>query len=76
MLLQAQMLFKLQCKRFELCGYSNAGMKVYRYLRLHIKIIRRSRFIFEIHAPEIIEMFVSKHTETIEYVKKYLDYLL
>ena len=49
-------------------------MKIYQYLRLHIKIIcRRFRIItllpFEIHAPAIYEMFVYKHTGTIEYVK-------
>ena len=27
-------------------------------------------FLFEIYAPEIYEMFVYKHIETIEYVKK------
>ena len=27
-------------------------------------------FTFEIYAPEIYEMFVYKHTETIEYVHK------
>ena len=27
-------------------------------------------FLSEIHAPEIYEMFVYKHTETVEYVKK------
>ena len=48
-------------------------MKIYRYLRLHIKIICRifdimKSFTFEIHTPEIYEMFVYEHTETIEYV--------
>ena len=28
------------------------------------------RLLFEIHTPEIYEMFVYKHTEAIEYVKK------
>ena len=26
--------------------------------------------IFEIYAPKIYEMFIYKHTETIEYIKK------
>ena len=49
-------------------------MKIYYYLRLHIKIIcRRFRiiaFTFEIYALEICEMFIYKHTERIEYFKK------
>ena len=31
---------------------------------------RNSIYFFEIYAPEIYEMYVYKHTETIEYVKK------
>ena len=49
-------------------------MKIYQYLRLHIKIIcRRFRitkpFAFEIYAPKIYEMFIYEHTEITEYVK-------
>ena len=32
--------------------------------------------MFEIHAPEIFEMFISKHKEKIEYAKKYLTHLI
>ena len=55
---------------------TNADMKIYQYLCLHIKIIcQRFRiitlfFIFEMYALEIDEMFVYKHAETIKYVKK------
>ena len=44
--------------------YTNAGMKIYR--RCHIITL----FTFGDRAPKLCEMFVYKHTETIEYVKK------
>ena len=51
-------------------------MKIYQYLRLHIKMICRmfriiALFTFgDIRTRELYEIFVYKHTETIEYVKK------
>ena len=49
-------------------------MKSSQYLRLRMKIICKDFTLkhylcFEICAPEIVEMFVHKHSETIEYVK-------
>ena len=34
------------------------------------KISHYNSLLFEIYVPEICEMFVYKHTETIEYVEK------
>ena len=50
-------------------------MKIYQYLRVHIKIICqrfRSLALFTLRdiRTGIYEMFVYKHTETREYVKK------
>ena len=51
-------------------------MKIYRCHRLHIKIICRSFriltpcLLFEIYTPEILNMFVYEHAETVEFVKK------
>ena len=55
-------------------------MKFYWHLRLHIKLICRRFCIirpltFEMHPSEMYEMFVYKHTETIEYVKKVACFL-
>ena len=55
--------------------YTNADLEIYRCLYLHIKVMyRRFRiietFTFELCTSEIYEMFVYKHTETTEYVKK------
>ena len=55
---------------------TNADLKIYKNLCLLIKVICRDGFalqeylLFELWAPEIFEMFVYEHTETIEYVKK------
>ena len=51
-------------------------MKILQYVHLHIKnnttqIVHYNTFHFLRYAqPELYEMFVYKHTETIEYVKK------
>ena len=55
--------------------YTNADIKTYQCLRLHMKMICLTfhilqRLLFEIYTPETYEMFAYKHTETIEYVKK------
>ena len=49
-------------------------MKVLQYIRLHTKIVsqRLRIIIFEKCALHMFEMFVYKHTETIEYVKSSL----
>ena len=55
---------------------SNADLKIWQYLRLHMKLIYAEDFtlkhllLFEMCAREICEKFVYKHTETIKYVKK------
>ena len=49
-------------------------MKINQYRLVHIKVIywisQSLSQLFEIYTPEIYEMFVYKHTEMIEYVKK------
>ena len=55
--------------------YTNADVKIYEYLRLRIKI-KWPRFpiiiLFTISDMCVVsEMYVDKHTETIDYVKKW-----
>ena len=54
--------------------YTNADLKIYQYLRLHMKIIYwrfhiKHLLVFEICEGKIREKFVYKHSPTIEYVK-------
>ena len=46
---------------------------MFRFLRYANAL--QHRLLFEIHALEICEMFVYKHTETIDYVKKVAYFL-
>ena len=60
---------------YDICSrYTNADLKIYQYLRLHMKIIGwkfhiKHLLVFEICARDIREKCVYKHWETIEYVK-------
>ena len=54
--------------------YTFADLKIYHYLRLHIKksvegFTFKNLLFFEICARWICEKFVFKHSETIKYVK-------
>ena len=58
--------------RIELKG---TDLKIYLYVRVHIKIIPENFTflilkVFELFIRKVCESFVYKHTETIEYVKK------
>ena len=52
-------------------------MKIYQYLRRHVKKYAEGYalqhcLLFEIYTTEVYEIFVYKHTEKIEYVKSSL----
>ena len=56
--------------------YTNADLRIYKYLRLHMKMIENVEnftlkylLLFEIYARKVCEKLVYKHSETIEYVK-------
>ena len=55
-------------------------MKIFLYVPVHIKILPPEKFAFlilrilELYTRKVCEMFVYKHPETIEYVKKYANF--
>ena len=60
---------------YEKAGYTNADLKISRYVYVHINIIPENFAflilrILELFSCTICKMFLYKHTETIEYVKK------
>ena len=55
--------------------YTNADLKISLYVRVHIKYYPENFAflilgVFELYSRKICEIFVYKHTETTEYVKK------